>query len=330
MNISVSIKKVANKSGVSTATVSHVINGTRFVKEETKQRVIQAMDELDYVPNHSARSLRSRKTTTIGLIIPDISNYFFTSVVKGIETVLQKNGYHLIVSNSNEDINTEIEQLKLFNSQMVQGVIIASSATDYSQLEPYIKKKIPIVFIDREPNGNPHDFVSVDNKEGANNAVKYLQKIGHKRIGIITGIAALSSSQERLEGYKEAMLEKGLSLNDNLIKSGNSKFNSGFNLARELYEEDVTALFIANNLMTIGAVTFFKEQEINIPEEIALIGFDDYEWAIITDPPLSTIKQPSNEIGKKAAEILLRKINGTNTKNVKYRFPTDIIIRESC
>jgi|SRR5699024_7062825 len=327
--LTISIKKVANKAQVSTATVSHVINDTRFVAPNTRERVLQAMKELDYIPNHSAKSLRSQKTNIVGVIVPDISNYFFTAVIKGIETVLKKEGFQLIVSNSDENIYEEINQLKMFNSQMVRGLIIASSARKYSDIQPYIKNT-PTIFIDRFLKDNSQDFVSVDNKEGTREAINYLIGKGHKRIGMITGIPNISSTIERLEGYKAALWNNNLMVDETLIQSGDSKFQSGFDLTNILIEKNITALFVANNLMTIGALNLLKRKSIKIPEEIAIIGFDDYEWAEITDPPLSVVKQPSKSIGEKSAEVLIQKIKSNTKKVINYNFPAEFIIRSSC
>ncbi|QQK81427.1 LacI family DNA-binding transcriptional regulator [Salicibibacter cibi] len=326
-----SIREVATKAGVSTATVSHVINETRFVAENTRQKVIHAMDELDYTPNFAAKTLRSQQTFTIGLVIPDISNHFFTSVVKGIEQNLYQKGYQLLVGNTDEKLELEIEKLKTFQAQQVSGIILASSAEHYQDIEPYLNLNTPIVFIDRIPDGTSGDYISVESEKAVYNAVQLLIERGHERIGMVTGIDTLSTTRERINGYRNALVHSRINVDENLIFEGDSKFTGGYHAAEKLLTQPgITAMFVANNLMTIGACTYFKEYQITIPEDIAIIGFDDYEWAKITDPPLSVIKQPVEKIGEKAAEALLHKIKTDDSGNQSIRLPTELILRESC
>lgn len=325
------MKKVAQLAGTSTATVSHVVNGTRFVSDETKAKVQAAMKQLNYVPNLTARNLRRQKTNIIGLILPDVSNFFFTSVIQGIEVLLRKHGYQLLVSNSDELLTTEIEQIQTFNAQLVQGIIIASSAETYADIHPYLNEDMPIVFIDRKPIGVPHDVVAVDNKRSVFEAITYLIDLNRKEIGIIAGIPTISTTKERVSGYRNALKDHNMSVNDDLIKFGDSQFQSGYDLARNLYEKNhIDAVFVANNFMTIGAMAYFKEQGVKVPKDVALIGFDDYQWAVITEPSLSLIKQPATAIGEKAAALILDKLENPNRKATQHLFETELIIRESC
>jgi LacI family transcriptional regulator len=325
------MEDVAKKAGVSTATVSHVINETRFVAENTKNKVIEAMKELDYHPNSAARLLRSKESKIIGFLVPDISNSFFTRIAREIEMILSKKGYNLIVSNSDEKIEREKEQLKVYQSQLIDGLIMAPSANDHSYLEEK-SKDYPIVFIDRKPDGfNQGDCVLVDNESGSYQAIEHLIKKGHKKIGIITGLPGLTTTTERLNGYKRALKDYNLELNEDLIKIGDSKFNSGYNLTEELLKStDITALFVTNNLMTVGAMNCLKKNKIKIPKEIAIIGYDNYEWATITAPPLSVVKQPISEIGVKAAELILNRISEKEQDYEEIRLENELIIRSSC
>lgn len=326
----VSMKDVAKLANVSTATVSHVINGTRYVKKETKDKVLETMRILDYTPNVAARNLRSQKSNIVGLIVPDISNYFFTSVIEGIESALSEENLQLIISNSKENIEEEIKQLKIFAAQQVRGLIVASTAEKYSQIAKYIKDGTPTLFIDRVPSGKKLNTITAENHKGAYEAVDYLIKKGHRKIGMITGIPTISGTKERLLGYKDALRSHNIEINEKWIKVGDSKFQSGYQLAGELLKEDITAVFIANNLMTIGAMKYFKEQNIAIPDQLAFIGFDDYEWATITTPTLSVIRQPSFEMGVQSAKALFEMIQSKNDdKLINYVFSTKVIIRES-
>ncbi|WP_227004131.1 LacI family DNA-binding transcriptional regulator [Salicibibacter halophilus] len=326
-----SIREVATVAGVSTATVSHVINETRFVADSTRQRVIDAMAELDYTPNFAAKTLRSQQTSTIGLVIPDISNHFFTSVVKGIEQHLNQKGYQLLVGNTDENLELEIGKLKTFQAQQVSGIILASSAESYQDIEPYIDQKTPAIYVDRIPDGTTGDYISVENEKAVYDAVQLLIERGHGRIGMVTGINTLSTTQERIKGYRKALVHSGISVDENLIFEGDSKFTGGYQAAEKLLTKpDITAIFVANNLMTIGVCTYLKEHKIAIPDDVAIIGFDDYEWAKITDPPLSVIKQPAEAMGEKAVEALLCKIKTDDPGNQSFRFPTELILRGSC
>jgi len=328
----VSMKDVAQKAGVSTATVSHVINKTRFVRVETKKKVLDAMKELDYYLNSAARNLRSRKSNIVGLLVPDISNFFFTSIARGVESTLKKNGYNLIFSNSNENLESEIEQIKIFNTHLVDGLIMAPVPGDHTFLNKLLNGDYPVVFIDRKPKGYHGDCVLGDNIKGTYDAIIMLIKKGHSRIGIITGLPGLTTTEERLIAYKMALSDYKLKIDEDLIKVGYSQFWGGYKLTKELLEHtDITALFVTNNLMTVGAITYLKEKRVAIPGDIAIIGFDDYRWAPIIEPPLSMVRQPAYDIGEKASKLLIEKIKKEEISVYKeYRLPIRLVIRDSC
>ncbi|MFG6117967.1 LacI family DNA-binding transcriptional regulator [Thalassobacillus sp. B23F22_16] len=329
-----SIKDVANKAQVSTATVSHVINGTRFVADETKEKVFSAMEELNYRPNRIARSLRSRKSYTIGLLVPlvaeDTSNFFFMSIANGIEQVLKDNGYNLILSNSNEDVDTERDQIRVFNSQFIDGLIIAPVNGEDCNYEKELSGDYPVVFIDRHPAELKGDMILVNNRQGTYEAVTKLINKGHQKIGFITGSLGITTSDERLEGYKEALENHQLPIDENYMKEGPATFQQGYQLAKELHEAKVTALFVANNVMTMGAVSYLQEKEVKVPEEMAIIGYDDYDWMKITSPPLSVVRQPAFELGKAAVEQLLKRVEGSQDDSVEIMLDSELILRGSC
>ncbi|GAE28787.1 LacI family DNA-binding transcriptional regulator [Alkalihalobacillus hemicellulosilyticus] len=330
-----SIKDVAKVAKVSTATVSHVINGTRYVANETKDKVFLAMKELDYKPNLVAKSLRSRKSMIIGLIVPmqytDTSNFFFMSIANGIETIVKQQGYNLILGNSHENIQTEIEQIKLFNSQLIDGLIIAPTADN---MEPYLEHfngEYPVVFIDRKPVGYNGDLVIADSYNSTLEAITLLMKKGHKKIGFITGKLGISTSDERLTAYKKAYEQNDLPIDTLCIKEGESCFDSGYKFAEELVEnQKITAIFVANNVMTMGALRYLNENHLKVPDDVAIIGFDDYDWMKITSPPISVIKQPSFEMGEEAVRILLERIeNGKEYEGEQVLLPSEFISRKS-
>ncbi|WP_100406878.1 LacI family DNA-binding transcriptional regulator [Bacillus solitudinis] len=330
-----SIKDVAKVANVSTATVSHVINGTRYVSESTKIKVFQAMKELDYKPNLVAKSLRSRKSMIIGLIVPmqytDTSNFFFMSIANGIETIVKQKGYNLILGNSHEDIKTEIEQIKLFNSQLIDGLIIAPTAESYNEYENLFNGDYPVVFIDRKPLEYAGDLVMANSYQGTLEAINTLIEKKHKKIGFITGHLGISTSDERLSAYKFAFEQNGLSVDPLLIKEGSSCFDDGYKIAKELItERGASALFVANNVMTMGALGFINESNLKVPEDVAIIGFDDYDWMKITSPPLSVVEQPAFEMGEQAVRILLDRIeNSKPSEEEQIILPTKYISRKS-
>jgi LacI family transcriptional regulator len=330
-----SIKDVAKLANVSTATVSHVINDTRYVSETTKIRVYQAMKELNYQPNLMAKGLRSRKSKIIGLIVPmlysDTSNFFFMSIANGIETYLKREGYNLILSNSHEDFQTEVEQIKLFNSKLIDGLIVAPTGKDFRDYEGLFSKDYPVVFIDRKPEGYDGDAVLADSMKGTYDGIKNLLNKGHQKVGFITGFLGITTSDDRLFGYKKALTEGNLEVNPDLIKEGEPSLKSGYQLAKQLVEqEQVTAIFIANNIMTMGALSYLNDHQIKVPDKVALIGFDDYDWMKITSPPLAVIKQPSFEIGEQAVNLLLKRIEEENSLlTEEIVLPTEFVVRGS-
>lgn len=327
-----SIKDVAEKSGFSTATVSHVINGTRYVSEEVSQKVKVAMKELNYTPNPIARSLRSHQSHLIGLIIPvkeasDTANLFFMTIAQGIEATLSKNGYKLILCNSHEDKELEKEHIEMFDAQLIDGLIIAPTADNFS----LHNNQYPVVFIDRKPKVYLGDCILANNFQGAYDATQHIIRKGHKKIGLITGELGITTSDHRKEGYKKALLDESLEYKESYVKEGKVSFESGYQLAKELVEQnEVSSIFIANNTLTLGALSYFQEKKIHIPDELAIIGFDDYEWTKIMNPPLTCVKQPAFEIGQKAAEVILARISNKEGKPEEYLLDTTLTIRKSC
>ncbi|HZG85833.1 LacI family DNA-binding transcriptional regulator [Paenibacillus sp.] len=329
------IRQVAQQAGVSTATVSHVINNTRFVSEKTKKKVYEAMKLLNYQPNSVARSLRSHKTNTIGLVVPilpsDTSNFFFMTVAQGIQSKLKHHGYHLLLStNTTESIEDEREQIRLFNSKQIDGLFIASIAEETSYLNDIVSN-YPVVFIDRRARGYEADCVIADGYGGSYKAVKTLIDKGHRNIGLITGGLGISTSDERFNGYRQALADHGIPYEEDMVRIAHPSFESGYeNAKRLLDEQNVTALFIANNVLTMGAMKYLQDMNIRIPEQLAVIGFDDYDWTRITTPPLTVIRQPSFELGEKAAEVMLERLADSAKPFEEYCLDTALVLRGSC
>lgn len=336
--MAVKIKEVAKTAGVSTATVSHVINQTRYVSDETKLKVLEAMKALNYYPNQVARSLRSNKTNMVALIYPvgfaDTSTFFFASVTQGVQNKLKEHGYHLINCHINENINDEMEQVRVLNSLLIDGIIIAPTLDDHSYLNEAASGKYPIVFIDRKPIGYNADTILVDNYSITYEAVNYLINKGHRKIGFINGHLGITTSDERLLGYKNALINKNIEIDESIIKIaeiGRTTFEDGYMLARELLKvKGLTALFVANNVMSMGAMAYIQESKIKVPGELSIIGFDDYDWTKISTPPLTVIMQPAYEMGEKAAEVLLDRIKNPTSEIREYRLPAKLIMRGTC
>jgi LacI family transcriptional regulator len=328
------LKEVASLAKVSTATVSNVINNTKHVSESVKKQVFVAMEALNYKPNEIAKSLRVQQSRLIGILISDISNDFISKVVKGIENTLSEIGYNVLLCSTDSDFEKEKEYLNVFMGKRIDGLIISSSGTgDYEHYEDLIKAKVPVVFLNRCPDHFPSNMVMTNNIKGAYSATEHLIKHGHKKIGIITGPLHFSTGRDRFIGYQRALEDYGIPYREEIVLEGCFNIESGYELTKKLFEEnmDIEALFISNNSMSLGAYKYIKEQGIKIPEEIAIYGYDDPEWADIVDPPLSGIKQPAYQLGIYAAKKIVDTVQGncTETRGIKYLDP-EMVVRKSC
>jgi LacI family transcriptional regulator len=328
------LKEVASLAQVSTATVSNVINNTKHVSESVKKQVYTAMEALNYKPNEIAKSLRVKQSRLIGILISDISNDFISKVVKGIENTLSEIGYNVLLCSTDSDFEKEKEYLNVFMGKRIDGLIISSSGTgDYEHYEDLLKAKVPVVFLNRCPDHFPSNMVMTNNIKGAYMATEHLIKHGHKKIGIITGPMHFSTGRDRFIGYQRALDDYGIPLKKELVLEGCFNIESGYELTKKLFKENMgaDALFISNNSMSLGAYKYIKEQGIKIPEEIAIYGYDDPEWADIVDPPLSGIKQPAFELGVYAAKKIVDTVQGNcpESRGIKYLDP-EMVVRKSC
>ncbi len=308
-NIS-TIKDVAEKAGVSTTTVSHVTNKTRFVSADLVKRVNDAIQELNYQPSALARSLRTKSSGTIGVIIPDNTNPFFAEVVRGIEDYCYTQGYSVFLCNSDGDPDKEYHYIRLLREKGVDGMALVSSGNDRDSLELLDRGKIPKVIIDREVESINTDSVLVDNLCGGYKATKHLLDLGHTRIGCITGPSQVTPSGQRLDGYAKALKEKGITFRQELIYAGNFKSQSGGDCLLQLMQTPAppTAIFACNDIMAIGALAAARQLGIDVPNRLSLVGFDDIAMASMIVPSLSTIAQPKRELGETGATLLLQRI----------------------
>jgi LacI family transcriptional regulator len=327
------IGDVAREAGVSITTVSHTLNGTRFVAEPTRLRVLAAVERLSYEVNSVAQSLKRNRSHAIGLVITDISNPFFTSLVRGIEDVANQAGYSVILCNTDEDPAKELTYLRMLSRKRVDGIVVAPTGTPSAFIDGLIESGFPLVCIDRASPGAPCDIVLVDNVGGARSATEHLIGLGHRRIGIISGLAPVGTSSERLAGYRAALAGAGIAEQPALVRAGNSRMDGGYRRMLELLDLPArpSALFVTNNLMTLGALGALQARGVRVPEDVALIGFDDFEWAVVLRPRLTAVAQPTYEIGETAARMLLDRVEGDPPPEPRrVVLPTRLIVRESC
>jgi LacI family transcriptional regulator len=325
------IKDVARQVGVSTATVSHVINNTRFVSEGLKQKILQTIRELNYQPNAIARSLVKRKTHTIGIIISDILNPFYTAIVRGVEDVTYKSGYNVVLCNTDEDPEKEILYIQILMEKRIDGLVISTAFQDGGHPLLSQLKGIPLVAVVRKIKNLASDAVLGDNSGGVYQAIDHLIRLGHREIGIISGPTGLSSGAERLAGYRKALEGHRIPIEEDWIKIGDFKRESGYSLTKELFKLSPfpTALFVANNQMTIGALQALTELKIRIPEDISFVSFDDMEWYSFLNPPLTTVEHSPYLLGKTAGEVLLQRIGHKRKNPKRVLIPSHLIVRKS-
>lgn len=318
---------------MSIATVSRVINNDPKVSKETVLKVQASIKALDYKPNRVAQRLRSSnsKTKLLGLIIPDIQNPFFVDVVRGVEDYAYRNNFAVMIGNFGQDEKKEKLYLDIFQSENIDGLIVAPIHGKDEGIENLVKNGIPVVCIDRGLTDIEVDIVKVDNELGAFNAVDHLLSIGHRRIAFISGNFKIPTYTGRLEGYKKALRKYGIPFDEKLVFAKNADYKSGFDLANLILEleERPTAVFSGNNLLTLGALEAIHSKNIKIPEEISIIGFDDMPWSISLNPPLTAVRQPGFDIGRKAAEMLYERIANPSKKNESVILDTELMIRKS-
>jgi LacI family transcriptional regulator len=310
------IRDIARLAGVSVATVSGVLNNRPTVKPALVARVKTAMDALDYHPDQVARSLRLRRTCTVGMVVADVTNPFFTDVIRGVEREAQSNGYSVILCDANEDPVLEQHYLSTLFSRRVDGVLLAPSGSRSVQ-QSRIHKRFPIVLIDRVPPGFTGDAVVVDNFSGAYDGTRHLIELGHRQIAIITGKLNLSNGLDRLDGFRKASQEEHLALPDKYLQRGDFQLESGYQCGLELMRLPMppTAILSCNNEMTLGLMRALGELRVSCPEAVSVVGFDDFEWSAYFTPRLTTIAQPTNEMGRQAMQLLLRKLQAPAENN---------------
>ncbi len=324
------IKDVAKRAGVSTATVSRVINGDPRISSKTKEKVLCCIRELDYKINNIARSLKTNKTHTIGFMCPELANTFFMTVAKGVEDELRKHGYSVIICNSNESVAEEKERITLLLEKCVDGVIIIPASYTGSHFKRLVDQGLPVVLADRLVDDFSTDAVLVDNINGSYAVIEYLINDGYRRIGYIGGDIKLTSAMERDEGYKRALRDYCIPLDESIIKYGDYHEQSGYVKMQELMnaENPPEIVFISNYYMHMGATRYLIEHRETNEKVIPVASFDDMELASLLGYCRVLVGQPMLEIGNKAANMLIQRINGEsdNTPQIA-RLKTKLIIK---
>lgn len=328
------LKDVAHEAGVSVATVSRVLNKADNVSSDARQRVENAVETLHYTRNRVARRLRTQdgKNKLIGLVVPDIQNPFYVDVVRGVEDVVFERGYAVIMCNFGQDEKREGLYVDIMRNESVDGLIIAPVHNRDDKVVGLVRDGLPIVCVDRGLSDANVDVVVVDNEKGAFDAVDLLLRLGHRRIAMIAGKPKIPTSKERERGYLEALRAHDVEVDPQLVRFGDSKHESGRQLAEELLglPEPPTALFTGNNLITLGALETIHRRKLRIPDDIAVVGFDDMYWSISLNPPLTAVRQPGYEIGRRAADMLFQRIAKPDREHAKVVLSTELMVRRSC
>jgi LacI family transcriptional regulator len=301
------ITDVARRANVSPATVSRVLNGTSAVAAEKADRIRKAIADLNYEPFGPARALRQQRVRVWAVIIADVENPFFTSVVRGIEDVAYANGYRLVLCNSDENLAKEAGYVDIAIRERMAGLVIAVASTTESRLDRLARENIPVVAIDRRVTGHNIDSVVVDNRGGARDGTRHLLENGWGRIGCVVGPTHISTSNERLAGYRDALAEAGHTLDRALVRRADFREDGGYKATRALLEmaRPPDAMFIANNMMTLGALHAIQDLGLRVPRDLGVIGFDDSPTADLMRPRLTVVAQPTYEIGQVAGELLV-------------------------
>ena len=331
-NASITIKEVAVEAGVSIATVSRVLAGFNSVEDSLRERVSRAVVKLDYHPNHLARGLRLGHRKVIGVIIPDLQNPFFTGVVHGIESALYSAGYTLQLGHSDGLAEREREQLNLLRGESVAGLILMPGDCSGAAHESIRSWDIPVVAIDRAPVGLVVDLVCSDNRQGMTQAVNHLLSLGHKEIALLNGPEGINVTRERLEGYQDTLRNAGIHFPKSFIIHSDFRQKGGYEAMSQFLSmpKPPRAVVVANNLMTLGALQAIHERGVRIPEDLALVCFDDMPWATSLRPPLTAVAQLVEELGRIGGQVLLERLKDPKRVVRQVILPMRLMVRASC
>ena len=325
------MRDVAERAGVSVTTVSHVINGTRHVSDELRNRVLEAMQALAYQPNALARSLRRNESCTIGMILPDAMNPYFAEIARSIEDTSFSEDYSVIICNSDGNLAKELNYINVLMEKRVDGIIFVAAGMSAEHIRMLQDKRMPVVVVDRDSPGVMVDSVQINNAAGGWLATSHLIELGHTHIACIAGPSDVTPSGERVDGYRRALHEAGLPILAENIVRGDFHAASGYQITKELLARDKrpTAIFACNDLMAIGALRAAKAMGFRVPEDISVVGFDDIYLAAYSNPPLTTVRQPKYEMGQLATKLLLERIQDPDLPPRTPLLDTELMIRAS-
>lgn len=325
------IYDVARLAGVSTATVSRALNGTGQIAPPTRAAIEAAVEQLGYRANTIARSLVTKSTQTIALLLPDIANPFYAALVSGIQQHALSHGYTMLLCTTEGEAEREEQYLSLLRAQQVDGALVDGLRLPPDRIARFVKDGFPIVCLDRDVDSDSIPLVQVDNRLGGRLATEHLIGLGHSRIGHVTGAQDLGISEERLAGYNEALAAAGIQADPRLVAEGRFTEESGYEGARALLEAspDVTAVFAANDLSALGVLNALAESGRRVPGDVSVVGFDDLRLSAFTTPSLTTIKQPAAEIAQLATELLIGLTRGEPAGKVRHVLEPTLVVRGS-
>ncbi|HEX9371342.1 MAG TPA: LacI family DNA-binding transcriptional regulator [Roseiflexaceae bacterium] len=326
------ISDVAKRAGVSTMTVSRVVNNSGYISQETRERVERAIAELGYVPNALARYLRFKQTKTIALILTDITNPFFTTIARGVEDAARDQGFSVIFCNTDESETEQTEYLQLLLQRQVDGFLLVPASDSDESIAALRARGVPVVLLDRRLSVGEFDSVRCDSVQGAYELVHHLLALGHTRIAVLSGSKAVSTAVDRVAGYTRAMCEAGIGEDQHLVFYDRFTQGDGYRMAQRALAASPrpTAIFAANNFIAFGAIRAIQEADLRIPEDISIVTFDDLPQLWVMDPFLTVVTQPAYEIGHKATELLLDRLAGEGPVETReIMLPAELIVRKS-
>jgi len=327
----VTIYDVAKQAGVSISTVSRVINNTGRISEKTRKKVLQVMEELHYQPSMVASALTGKRTRTIGLIIPDVANPFFSEIARKVEDRGRELGFNVLMCNTDNNAETEEMYLSLLKQKSVDGIIIGTTTKNYTVLNQLLQEKFPLAFIAQDIPELAINVVRVDDFLGGYQAVSHLVSLGHKRIAIMLGNLSRTSDKYRLQAYRQVMEENGLKYEEKWIVCTDYSLKDGKRAALELLQSSPrpTAIFACFDSLAIGVYQAAKKLGLHIPNDLSIVGFDNTILSTIVDPPLTTVAQPIDEMGRQVVDLLIDEIEGNNGTKQRIILPPELIIRQS-
>jgi LacI family transcriptional regulator len=326
------IRDVAKRAGVAPITVSRCINNSDYCSPETRIRVEAAITELGFVPNRLASGLRSKRSNTLALVLTDITNPFFTTIARGVEDMASEAGYTVIFCNTDESVSKEKMYVQMLMEKRVDGIMLVPAQSTLDSVALIQKHAIPLVLLDRRVPELRTDVVRCDSEGGAFELIRLLLSLGHREIVILNGPRGVSTSEDRLDGYRRALTEAGIANNVQREQHGSFTQKSGYEMTYKAMaiSPRPTALFAANNFIAFGALKALNEIGLQVPEDVALVGFDDLPATLVTFPFLTVAAQPAYEMGRRAIEILLKKLGGgASDQYQEVILPAEIVIRQS-